>query len=563
MLPSSSRLSPLAKPFSLKKGHDHQQHVRMDMRCFPEGDWMSCSGFSGLPAVPSLDLDNYLTEEADVKGGGICSLSCEKGIGSSSLISSQPYSSMVARILDEYGPEKAAKESDLFDCDQKMISSGSNRGFHSPDVDSGWDLQKDESSIGRQDGFLFKGKDAINSLAFHADMNKEKAAEGIETVGDVAPHLGRIKLDHKEIEKDDSDVDSPCWKGLSFNQSHSRAYGALDSQHPDAKLVAKNILNPLAPQFFPQNAKSWSNYEESKFVAEDLFSFARTTSAPPTGVLPETLDLDEDFCSPVIYGPLWHTAHNDMSDHGNKLLQKGDEKLDFCLDQPLTEENYFRFTGETEMLTGFTGQESDMVGPAAKKAISVPLLSGPNAAGTLSEQKNSVPVLTKPAGISNTNFSASAAINTSLNVNEEVLVDTMHDLSKLLLTKCHGERSFGKLNHERIQTVISNLLICVGGVHARRDSIHEPAISDKSYKYADAFTKTDSVILRKGSHEASGSSSGAPIRIHQSSEKTQSAVCFNEAKISQHTELYRTLWLEAQAELSSLKSKAANSHTKF
>ncbi|KAI4332527.1 hypothetical protein L6164_017428 [Bauhinia variegata] len=53
---------------------------------------------------------------------------------------------------------------------------------------------------------------------------------------------------------DDSDLDSPCWKGrLASSQSPSEIPGPVTSQHFHKDLEKRTSLNPLAPQFIPSN----------------------------------------------------------------------------------------------------------------------------------------------------------------------------------------------------------------------------------------------------------------------------------------------------------------------
>ncbi|KAK8569778.1 hypothetical protein V6N13_046822 [Hibiscus sabdariffa] len=94
---------------------------------------------------------------------------------------------------------------------------------------------------------------------------------------------------------DDSDVDSPCWKGTqsyksplrdSFRinsedckgQSSSRVSMSLKLEHSKNEKVARNSLNPLAPVFIPGNSKQRVDHHQ-KECHGDGFSYTENIGA--------------------------------------------------------------------------------------------------------------------------------------------------------------------------------------------------------------------------------------------------------------------------------------------
>ncbi|XVF12820.1 hypothetical protein REPUB_Repub08aG0153000 [Reevesia pubescens] len=111
-----------------------------------------------------------------------------------------------------------------------------------------------------------------------------------------------IPDDKSSTSHDDSDVDSPCWKGTqdykspfrdsvpvnsedSKGQSPSRVSVSLNSEHFKNEEVSRNSLNPLAPVFIPGNSKQKVDYHQkechgdSSSASQKIAALAVTSSS--------------------------------------------------------------------------------------------------------------------------------------------------------------------------------------------------------------------------------------------------------------------------------------------
>ncbi|XWS50211.1 hypothetical protein CRYUN_Cryun12cG0069500 [Craigia yunnanensis] len=101
-----------------------------------------------------------------------------------------------------------------------------------------------------------------------------------------------IPDDKSSTNDDDSDVDSPCWKGAqayksplrdtvpvnsedSRIQSPSRVSMPLKLEHSKNEKVARNSLNPLAPMFIPGNSKQKVDYHQKECHGDSSSSFQK------------------------------------------------------------------------------------------------------------------------------------------------------------------------------------------------------------------------------------------------------------------------------------------------
>ncbi|KAL5551463.1 hypothetical protein UlMin_001639 [Ulmus minor] len=83
-----------------------------------------------------------------------------------------------------------------------------------------------------------------------------------------------LESNSKYSDDDESDLDSPCWKGIQNpRQSPFRVSESSSSQFVRNESEVGTSLNPQAPQFFPSHAKGSVNYFENKFVGDYFSSF--------------------------------------------------------------------------------------------------------------------------------------------------------------------------------------------------------------------------------------------------------------------------------------------------
>ncbi|XP_022762266.1 uncharacterized protein LOC111308207 isoform X2 [Durio zibethinus] len=108
-----------------------------------------------------------------------------------------------------------------------------------------------------------------------------------------------ITDDKSSTNHDDSDIDSPCWKGAqayksplrdsvpvdsddSEGQSPARVPVPLKSEHSKNEKVACNSLNPLAPKFIPGNSKHKVDYHQKECHADSSSSFHKIAALSVT-----------------------------------------------------------------------------------------------------------------------------------------------------------------------------------------------------------------------------------------------------------------------------------------
>ncbi|XP_009360221.1 uncharacterized protein LOC103950723 isoform X2 [Pyrus x bretschneideri] len=94
-------------------------------------------------------------------------------------------------------------------------------------------------------------------------------------------HLG-VKEDVslvRKLDENDSDLDSPCWKGTLASWQSPFGVSRSSSDSVENEQETRNSLNPLAPQFFPRHAKTVVNYHVSECVGDDFSSFQKSESS--------------------------------------------------------------------------------------------------------------------------------------------------------------------------------------------------------------------------------------------------------------------------------------------
>uniref|UniRef100_A0A6N2K6Z2 Uncharacterized protein n=1 Tax=Salix viminalis TaxID=40686 RepID=A0A6N2K6Z2_SALVM len=81
------------------------------------------------------------------------------------------------------------------------------------------------------------------------------------------------------ISENDSDLDSPCWKGKHIaNQSTCEVSRPDNFQHLKSARAACSNLNPLAPHFFPSSGNHKVNYRGTECEGDDCLTFQKTES---------------------------------------------------------------------------------------------------------------------------------------------------------------------------------------------------------------------------------------------------------------------------------------------
>ncbi|OMP02738.1 hypothetical protein COLO4_10845 [Corchorus olitorius] len=133
---------------------------------------------------------------------------------------------------------------------------------------------------------------------------------------------------------DDSDVDSPCWKGTqaykspfrdsmdvnsedSNGQSPSRVSVPLKSGHSKNETVARNSLNPMAPVFIPGNSKLKVDYHQKECHGDSSLTSQKIAPLDVTSSSREhksTESVIANTCPPERINDIEPRCFNDASD---------------------------------------------------------------------------------------------------------------------------------------------------------------------------------------------------------------------------------------------------------
>ncbi|KAJ0105563.1 hypothetical protein Patl1_17371 [Pistacia atlantica] len=272
----------------------------------------------------------------------------------------------------------------------------------------------------------------------------------------------------------DSDVDSPCWIGTGAYQSPFEVTKPVGSQLPKIEIEARKTLNPLAPHFFPESAKQLANFHESDSNGNDHLSFMMDLCAGFAFSTKEQRFVDSvkaGAYSSEMSNVIGTQCSNNIHDGGKIYsLPKKSNNLSvpnsLLGDQPFLVEDYLTSSGQ-----GVTG--ADVTGPM--KNIKDTVSDGSSCVTsavtgnfrTLSCSRDGVPSVVdgKLQG---------ASKSTSPKLDVQSVISTMHDLSKLLLWNYSNDLdSINEHEHDVIQQIINNLNICMTNKVGQRISIPE------------------------------------------------------------------------------------------
>lgn len=179
---------------------------------------------------------------------------------------------------------------------------------------------------------------------------------------------GGIPVDKSSSNHDDSDIDSPCWKGTQADRSSFRDFLPVNSEDSKCQSavatvsvplrskssknenVARNNLNPLAPVFIPGNSKQKVDYHQ-KECHEDGSSSSQKIAA-----LAVTSSLREPILTDFVKVGTCPTERISVSDIARK--EHGIPKKSFissalnssCSFQPYLKEGYV--TSESQLVRG-------------------------------------------------------------------------------------------------------------------------------------------------------------------------------------------------------------------
>nr|TKR75607.1 endochitinase A-like isoform X2 [Populus alba] len=267
------------------------------------------------------------------------------------------------------------------------------------------------------------------------------------------------------INENDSDLDSPCWKGkLSANQSTSEVSRPDDFQHLKSARGACSNLNPLAPHFFPSCGKQKVNYRGTECEGDDSLTFQKTESSAVC------LSSTEQTLQKTV------TAGSSSSDQSSitethcyidmHVLNKEYEQLtntnsssmlsSSCLVQPSIPEDYF--ISNSQLLTGkkVGGSGKFIEDAVSNGSTSVSLHAGEHVTSSSSCRVGVSSALSEAYGL------VTKPLCTPPKLDIQIVVKTINQVSELLMQNCSYDLdSLNEHEHDIMKRVVYNLNACI------------------------------------------------------------------------------------------------------
>ncbi|XP_042953781.1 uncharacterized protein LOC122290242 isoform X2 [Carya illinoinensis] len=262
----------------------------------------------------------------------------------------------------------------------------------------------------------------------------------------------------KTLDENDSDVDSPCWKGTNpCWQSPFGVSESVSSQCLEKTLKTSNILNPRAPHFFPSNAKGSIDYHhENECGISDFLSF------------------DKGESSAVYFGNAGST--NVGSNHSG-LSYGIDTECSIDINESKKEYSLVNNSRSSSLLNSSHIFQPSLVedccasngrfviGENAEhslKGIKDVVHSGSTRVPVLAKEHDLGPSSSSGVGLLNdlneTHQSVSKSLSAPLKIDVQTLINAVRNLSELLVQNCsNGLYSLNEHEHDTIQLIIDKL----------------------------------------------------------------------------------------------------------
>ncbi|XVF10266.1 hypothetical protein REPUB_Repub07fG0167700 [Reevesia pubescens] len=277
---------------------------------------------------------------------------------------------------------------------------------------------------------------------------------------------------------DDSDVDSPCWKGTQAYKSPLRDSVPVNSEDSKCesskyKTVARNSLNPLAPVFIPGNSKQKVDFDQechgdSSLSSQKIAALVVTSSSREHRI---TDSVKAGTCSSERINDIEIQCSNDCrdsrKDYGIPYKSfRSSEVNSSCSFQPYLREEYV--TSESQLARG-TNVTGSMEGVADAKNNALDTVediahNGPN---------TSISFLTTEIALNS--HSTGVAVFSDFNerlqeplkftppkIDVKLMINTIQYLAELLLHNSSSELgSLSEHDHEKLLNVINNLHVVI------------------------------------------------------------------------------------------------------
>ncbi|KAK1565786.1 hypothetical protein Q3G72_035075 [Acer saccharum] len=292
-------------------------------------------------------------------------------------------------------------------------------------------------------------------------------------------------------DQNDSDVDSPCWKGTGAYRSPFQVNDPLTSQLPKTETGARKSLNPLAPHFIPESARQPVEYHANEYDGSDSLCFQQTTSSVVSLSSTEyisTAYVKTGTCPSEMSSIIGTHYSNGINDAGKEYVFPNESNINSLLDYS---------TGDQLRLIEdpLTSNCLDVMGPNVAgpvKSIKDAMHRGStNVSFAVTRNALTLPCSRDAVSSDFNNTLRGASKPTPPKIDVQLLISTLHDLSELLI--CNHLDTINEHEHDMIQHIINNLNACITNEVGQRVSEPEsghPCTSYSTRKLSDCHKVT-------------------------------------------------------------------------
>ncbi|XP_059443329.1 uncharacterized protein LOC132175400 isoform X3 [Corylus avellana] len=390
-----------------------------------------------------------------------------------------------------------------------------------------------------------KGKAVCLDQSLIGKGNERKSDKSISDDGidpllviksELQPHAiktgASVESSSKILDENDSDVDSPCWKGTQACRSPFGVAEPVCSINLEKESETRNSLNPLAPHFFPSNAKGSIDYHENECRRSDFSSFKTGESSAVylSSRMLKNMDSTKVGSHPSeLSNGIGAQCSNGISEAKKEYALVNSRSSSLIKSshvvQPSLVEDYFTSNGKRVIGANAEGSLKGIENVVCSGLTSVPFLAKEhalsptsgvarftdlsemhqdawtNAEGSLKGIKDvvhtgqtRVPVLAKEqvspsssgvgllSDLTETHQDVSKSLFTPPKIDVPKVINAMHDLTELIVQNCsNGLHSLNAYEHDIIQRIIHKLYVFSSNRVGQRISMPESTPTGTPY----------------------------------------------------------------------------------
>lgn len=368
------------------------------------------------------------------------------------------------------------------------------------------ELLKDKGKDGENGKpVIHEAEDTVHLTKPELQINSSSIAHNLTLKLHGAEEVDPVENSCKMFDKNDSDLDSPCWKGtMAANQSTFGVSGPDNAQHLKIGREACSSLNPLAPGFFPRNDRQSANYYGNECHGDDYLSSPKNVSSAVnllcrgqrlenfTTAGSSSSELESiagSHCSHGIYVPEKEHALLNSSSNSSLLCLS-------CSVQPQVVEDCFTSNGRPPIGQNVRGFKKGIKDDVHNDSTSVSLFANEHVFNSSSCRVG------VPSDFNEIHGVATRGLSKPPRLDIQIVVNTMNELSKLLMQNCNDLDSLNEHEHDIIKRVIDNLTVCIRNRVRKNTLVPESDHPYTSYhvrKSADIKKVWYSGFIHKGS----------------------------------------------------------------